>query len=392
MYVPETIKSAFSALALNKIRTFLTMLGVIIGVFSVVSLVAVVQGFENYITDQFDALGSNLILVTPGIGEGQDPSRAFMGNKLSLKNIDAINLYVGDKISAVTPSVRIAKTAEYKTKTYASTVVGGTYQSYSIYGLETESGTYYTKSDDSKKANVAFISSDVKKELFGDRNPLGEKIKIENTSFEVVGVAKPKGGTFDDRIFIPDTTLKTAFNVEVLSSIAVKAKEGQDPEELMREIKVALLKDMRVDDFSVVTQKDVLSSIDQILGVLSSALAAVAGISLLVGGIGIMNIMLVSVTERTQEIGLRKALGATSKNIGRQFLTEAVVISIGGGVVGLLLGYLATLAVSSFIRATIPWWAVVLAMGFSIFVGIVFGTYPALSAGKKDPIEALRFE
>ena len=119
IYVPETIKSAFSALALNKIRTFLTMLGVIIGVFSVVSLVAVVQGFENYITDQFDALGSNLILVTPGIGEGQDPSRAFMGNKLSLKNIDAINLYVGDKISAVTPSVRIAKTAEYKTKTYA---------------------------------------------------------------------------------------------------------------------------------------------------------------------------------------------------------------------------------------------------------------------------------
>ncbi|OGC59481.1 hypothetical protein A2380_00800 [candidate division WWE3 bacterium RIFOXYB1_FULL_43_24] len=392
MYIPETIKSAFSALALNKVRTFLTMLGVIIGVFSVVALVAVVQGFQNYITDQFSALGSNLILVTPKVGEGQDPSRSFMGNKLSLKNVDTINLYLGDKVSAVTPSIRIAKTAEYKTKTYASTVVGGNYQSYSVYGLETEYGSYYTKFDDSKKANVVFISADVKEELFGERNPVGEEIKIENVSFEILGVAKPKGGTFDDRIFMPDTTLKQAFNVDVLSSIAVKIKENQDIDELMHEIKLALLKDIKADDFSVVTQKDILSSIDQILGVLASALAAVAGISLLVGGIGIMNIMLVSVTERTQEIGLRKALGATSKNIGRQFLTEAIVISVGGGMVGLFLGYLSTLAVKSFLRATIPWWAIALAMSFSIIVGVVFGTYPALSASKKDPIEALRFE
>ncbi len=392
IYVPETIKSALSALALNKVRTFLTMLGVIIGVFSVVALVAVVQGFQNYITDQFESLGSNLILITPKMSEDHDPGRTFMGNKLSLKNIDTINLYVGDKITAVTPSVRVAKVAEYKTKTYSGTVVGGNYQSYSIYGLETELGSYYTKADDSQKANVVFISSDVRKELFGDRNPVGEKIKIENTTFEILGVAKPKSPTFDDRIFMPDTSLKAAFNVEVLSSIAVKVKEGQNIEEVMREIRLALLKDMKADDFSVVTQKDVLSSIEQILGVLSSALAAVAGISLLVGGIGIMNIMLVSVTERTQEIGLRKALGATSKNIGRQFLAEAIVISLGGGVVGLLLGYISTLVVSSFIRATIPWWAIGLAMGFSVFVGVVFGTYPALSASKKDPIEALRFE
>jgi putative ABC transport system permease protein len=392
IYIPETLKSAFSALALNKVRTFLTMLGVIIGVFSVVALVAVVQGFQNYITDQFDALGSNLVLVTPKIQEGQDPSRSFMDNKLSVKNVDTIKLYVGDKILVVTPSIRIAKTAEYKSNTYSATVVGGNHQSYEIYGLEIDTGSYYTKTDDAKKANVAFISSDVKEELFGDRNPVGEKIKIENTDFEVLGVAKPKGGNFDDRIFMPDSTVEAVFNTEVISSLAVKAKDGQDLEELMREIKLALLRDMRADDFSVVTQKDILSSIDQILGVLSSALAAVAGISLLVGGIGIMNIMLVSVTERTQEIGLRKALGATSKDIGRQFLAESIVISLGGGIVGLLLGYLATLAVQSFINATIPWWAVAVAMGFSIFVGIVFGTYPALSASKKDPIEALRFE
>ena len=368
------------------------MLGVIIGVFSVVALVAVVQGFQNYITDQFESLGSNLILVTPKMSEDHDPGRTFLGNKLSLRNIDTINLYLGDKVTAVTPSIRVAKLAGYKTKTYAGTVVGGNFQSFYVYGLETDLGSYYTKVDDSQKANVVFISSDVKKELFGDRNPVGEKIKIENTSFEVLGVAKPKSPTFDDRIFMPDTTLKTVFDIEVLNSIAIKAKEGQDLEELMREVRLALLKDMKADDFSVVTQKDVLSSIEQILGVLSIALASVAGISLLVGGIGIMNIMLVSVTERTQEIGLRKALGATSKKIGQQFLTEAIVISLGGGLVGLFLGYLSTLAVSSFIRATIPWWTIVLAMGFSLFVGVAFGTYPALSASKKDAIESLRFE
>ena len=392
IYIPETLKSAFSALALNKLRTFLTMLGVIIGVFSVVALVAVVQGFQNYITDQFDALGSNLVLITPKLQEGQDPSRSLMDNKLSVKNVDTLRLYVGDKILVVTPSIRIAKTAEYKSNTYSATVVGGNYQSYEIYGLEIDRGSFYSKTDDAKKAHVAFISSDVKEELFGDRNPIGEKIKIENTDFEVLGVAKPKGGNFDDRIFMPDSTVEAVFNTEVISSLAVKAKDGEDLEELMRDIRLALLKDMKADDFSVVTQKDILSSIDQILGVLSSALAAVAGISLLVGGIGIMNIMLVSVTERTQEIGLRKALGATSKDIGRQFLAESIVISLGGGIVGLLLGYLATLAVRSFINATIPWWAIALAMGFSIFVGIIFGTYPALSASKKDPIEALRFE
>lgn len=393
IYIPETLKSAFRALSLNKVRTALTMLGVIIGVFSVVALVSVVQGFQNYITDQFNALGSNLILVTPSIGgENQDPSRAFMGNKLNSKNVDTINLYVGDKIEAVTPSIRVARQLKYKTKTYNGTLVGGNYTSYGIYGLETAFGQYYTKADDTKGAKVVFISWGVKEDLFGDKNPVGEKIKIENSTFEIVGVAKSKGATFDDRVFVPDSTLKEELGLETVSSIAVKVKEGYDLDQIMHEIKVALLKDMKSDDFSVMTQKDVLSSIDAILSVLSTALAAVAGISLLVGGIGIMNIMLVSVTERTQEIGLRKALGATSKDIGMQFLSESIMISITGGVLGLLLGYLGTVAVSSFLRATVPWWAVVVALGFSIIVGVIFGTYPALSASKKDPIEALRFE
>lgn len=393
IYIPETFKSAITALSLNKVRTFLTMLGVTIGVFSVVALVSVVQGFQNYITDQFNALGSNLVLVTPSIGNGnQDPSRAFTGNKLTFENVDTIERSVGEKITAATVSIRIAKTIKFKTKSYDATLVGGNYRSAEIFDLNLSSGSFFTKNDDISGLNKIVIGSDVQQELFGDRNSIGEVVKIDGEPFEIVGALAPKSTNFDDRVFLPASTIKKDFGIDTVSSIAVKVKEGWDINEVMREVKIALLKDMKSDDFSVVTQKDILSSIDSILSVLSAALAAIAGISLLVGGIGIMNIMLVSVTERTQEIGLRKALGATSKNIGIQFLSESIIISLGGGLVGLGLGYLGAYLIRDLIRATVPWWAVVAAMGFSIIVGVAFGTYPALSASKRDPIEALRFE
>lgn len=393
IYIPETFKSAITALSLNKVRTFLTMLGVTIGVFSVVALVSVVQGFQNYITDQFNALGSNLVLVTPSIGNGnQDPSRAFTGNKLTFENVDTIERSVGEKITAATVSIRIAKTIKFKTKSYDATLVGGNYRSAEIFDLNLSSGSFFTKNDDISGLNKIVIGSDVQQELFGDRNSIGEVVKIDGEPFEIVGALAPKSTNFDDRVFLPASTIKKDFGIDTVSSIAVKVKEGWDINEVMREVKIALLKDMKNDDFSVVTQKDILSSIDSILSVLSAALAAIAGISLLVGGIGIMNIMLVSVTERTQEIGLRKALGATSKNIGIQFLSESIIISLGGGLVGLALGYLGAYLIRDLIRATVPWWAVVAAMGFSIIVGVAFGTYPALSASKRDPIEALRFE
>jgi putative ABC transport system permease protein len=172
----------------------------------------------------------------------------------------------------------------------------------------------------------------------------------------------------------------------------MKAKDGADMDTVIKEAKLALRRDLKEDDFSVFSQKEILSSINSILGVLSIGLAAIAGISLFVGGIGIMNIMLVSVTERTREIGLRKALGATSKDIALQFITESVALSVTGGGIGLLLAWLATQAVQSLIRAEVPWWAALLGFGFSLVVGVIFGTYPAVSAAKKDPIEALRYE
>ena len=191
---------------------------------------------------------------------------------------------------------------------------------------------------------------------------------------------------------MPYTTLRDNFDGTTIISIVSKAKSQFPITKAAESVKLAMYRDLHDDEFSVMTQEDILESINSILGILAVALATISGISLLVGGIGIMNIMLVSVTERTREIGLRKALGATSFDIKRQFMIEAVIISLSGGLIGLLLGWLSTLAIKNLVRATVPFWAIPLALGFSVLVGVIFGTYPAVKASKKDPIEALRYE
>jgi putative ABC transport system permease protein len=388
----ETFKTAFQSLLRNKVRAFLTMLGIIIGVFSVVTLIALVRGFENYITDQFDALGSNLIFVTPGNVAGNSNANPFSNNQLAEKHIAIINNYAGDFISGVTPSLRIGKTVYYRTDSYFSTIAGGNYQVFEILGLKVEEGRPFNKAEETSSARVAVIGPLVADNLFSNKSPLGERVKIDDESFEVIGITESKGTDFDDRVFVPYTTVKDTFGLDKFSAILVKAKDADRIDESMREVKTALLRDLKSDVFSVLSQKDILSSIQSILSVLSIGLGAIAGISLLVGGIGIMNIMLVSVTERTKEIGLRKALGATPFNIGSQFLIESIILSASGGALGLGLGWLASQGARVFLRTEIPWWSVAVAFGFSLLVGIVFGTYPAVKASKKDPIEALRYE
>ncbi len=390
MRINETFKSAVTSLLLNKGRTLLTMLGVIIGVFAVVALVSVVQGFKNYITKQFSEIGSNLLLVMPG--GNFNPAAAFLGNKLDLKQVDDIKLYAGEKIDGATPSIRLDKTSTYKTNSYSAFVVGGNYESDQIYDLKLEEGRFYSKSDELAKARVAVIGSEVKKQLFGSKDPVNERFKIGNESFTVIGVVESKGQRFDDRVFVPSETLKSSFGISQIASITVKVKDGVDIQDAKRTVKLALLRNLKKDDFTIMSQDDILSTINSILNVLSVGLAAIAGISLLVGGIGIMNIMLVSVTERTSEIGLRKALGATPRNITLQFMYESIMISAIGGLIGLGIAVLAVLGLRSFLDATIPWWSILVSMGFSLVVGVVFGTYPAVNAGKMDPIEALRFE
>ncbi len=393
MKIQETIKTAFISLQKNKVRSFLTMLGVIIGVFAVASLVSIVRGFQNYVQDEFDSLGSNLLFIMPGkISLTGDPSRNFTGNKLQKKHVEMIEADVGDKIEHITPWYELSKKVEYKTKSYYA-VIGGINDSLlDLFFLEIDSGQSFTNTEISTKARVAVIGSDVVEELFNSRNPIGEKIRMDGTTYMVIGTLKTKSANYDNIIYIPYTTIESELNMKNIGTIVLRAKPGENVDDVKNLTRLSLLKDLKDEDFSVSTQADLLETINGILGIIETGLAAIAAISLIVGGIGIMNIMLVSVTERTREIGLVKALGATGKDIALQFLSESIFISITGGVIGLTAAWLATLVGQRWLPVEIPLWACFLSLGFSFLVGVGFGTYPAIKAAKKDPIVALRYE
>lgn len=389
----ETLKSASKSLFSNKIRTFLTMLGVVIGVFAVVALVSLVEGIENFIVDRFNAIGSNLVIVANGrAGFAQDPAISFTKKNLKEEHVDLIRKELKGSIEGVTPSIRLIKKATYKSEVYYASITASNAEAAELFSTEIKEGRFFNDSEVRSKAYVAVLGSDVKQELFGSAQAVGERVKIGNKNFLVVGLTKEESANSNQRIFIPYTTAKEVFAVDAITNILTKAKSPDDIDTVALEIEHLLVKELGPDEFTVLTQKDILNSIGSILDVLSVVLAAIAGISLVVGGIGIMNIMLVTVNERINEIGLRKALGATRIDIGAQFLAESVVISVFGGSLGLLTSWFLTLAIRSVIRAEITFWAAFLALGFSFFVGAVFGTYPALRAGKLDPIEALRHE
>jgi len=393
MIYKETLNIAIVALWSNKARSFLTTLGIIIGVFAVVTLVSLVTGVQNYVKDQFENIGSNLIYVMPGSGGlANDPALSFSNNKLSDKHVELIKRNAGESILRVTPYTSIAKNIKYKTKNYFGTISGANEESEKIFTLKFSEGKFFNQFDVKSKRHVAVIGSEIKKELFNNTTAEGKIIKIEDTSFTIIGTLEKKDPDIDNAVLIPNTTLAQEFNVELYSYILLQAKSADTMDYTMKNVEIALLQDLKQDEFTLYSQTDLLKSIQEILGILQIALGAVASISLLVGGIGIMNIMLVSVTERIREIGLRKALGATSFDIGLQFIIEAVAVSLLGGLIGLFFGWIVTLIANNWIRAEITGWSIVLAIGFSIIVGVVFGTYPALNAAKKDPIEALRFE
>lgn len=386
-------ETSIKSLLRNKLRLFLTTLGVIIGVFAVVTLVSLGKGIQNYIQDQFNQLGSNLLFITPGKASfGRDPAETFTKNKLKPKHANTLKTYAGDFISQITPWVSLGEKIRYKNKTYYASINGINTEGVEIFSYTLEKGRGFTKNEVKNRRRVIIIGPKVSQELFFNTNPLGKKVVLGSKNFTVIGVFKEKGQNYDNGALIPYTTALEVFDIENISGITIRVKKDVDFIVAQRVIKKALQRDLKEDDFSVLAQSDILKTIQNILKILTLTLGAIAGISLLVGGIGIMNIMYVSVTERTREIGLRKAVGATPKDIALQFLIESVLISSLGGIVGLLLGWGASLIPRAYVRTEVPWWAVFLALGFSIFVGIVFGTAPALKAAKKDPIEALRYE
>lgn len=394
MRVKETFKTALESLSLNKFRSFLTMLGVIIGVFSVVTLISLVKGVQNYIQDQFNLLGANTVFVLPGkvgsAGAAGGPG-TFTGS-FEERDVTSIEVNAKDYIDLVTPAIATSRDITYKTKVYFANIRGNNYKSSEIFNFSIKYGRFYGKLEEDTKSRSIVLGDSINEDLFSGNNSVGQSVKLDGKSYQIIGVLNAKSSEYDQSGFVPYTTMLKEFSGSKISALAVKVKSGIGIDTAVEQIKLALLKNLKSDQFSVLTQSDFLTSINSILNIITVALAAIAGISLFVGGIGIMNIELVSVTERTREIGLRKALGATSKNIKLQFLTEAIFISVTGGIIGLLFGWLVTFLVRNLVRAQIPFWAVFLSLGFSILVGVIFGTYPAVKASEKDPIEALRYE
>ena len=397
----ETIKLAAITLKANKLRSALTMLGVIIGVTSVILLVAIGSGLKIYITGQLESLGSNLLMVMPGNmemgqGSGGGMQGAGMAAPKFTMNHQRELQQEGTAIKSVMAYTENNATLSYAGKTKITQVAGVTYEYPEIRGQNPSLGTFFNASQQNSAKKVVVLGTTVAEKLFGEEDPTGKKITLSEGKFTVLGVLEKKGSLggndMDNQAFIPVTTALDTFEMDYVLAFWVQAKSQDQIEPAKKEINQILLKTLKKDDFSVVDTKGLLSMVTQILGTLTIALAGIAAISLIVGGIGIMNIMLVSVMERTKEIGLRKAIGATPKLIMIQFLIESIVLSVGGGLIGIILGFSGSVLINQFFPAQVTFWSVLLAFSVSVIIGVVFGVMPAARAARLNPIQALRYE
>ena len=409
MHILDVLQETYSALSANKVRTGLTMLGIVIGIGSVIAMVSIGQGAQSSITSSIQSIGSNLLIIMPGAqrGPGAQVSTGRGGAKTLLQSdADAISAEVSG-IGAVAPelSSRYQVTAKGEGTNTNTTVTGTTASYTTVRNLEIDSGSFITDQNNKSLSKVAVLGPSARDDLFGEGvDPVGKIIRIKSIEFKIVGVTKSKGGSGfsnqDDVIFIPlNTAQKYLAGSDYLSTVSIQAASEDVMTTVQEDITTLLLKrhkitDSTLADFSIMNQSDILSTASTVTTTLTYLLAAIAGISLLVGGIGIMNMMLTTVTERTREIGLRKAIGAKRKDISLQFIIESIVLTFTGGAVGILLGcaisYLVNL--SGLIQTTISIPSILLAFGVSTVIGIVFGYYPARRAASLNPIQALRYE
>jgi putative ABC transport system permease protein len=394
MRLAEAWRVAVGALRANRLRSGLTMLGVMIGVAAVVVLVAIGTGAKREVEQQVEGLGSNLLLVVPG---RLDIGAAPAASRLSLEDVDAVSRVVGDP-DRVAVTVTSGETVRAGTRSTFTSVLGVLETTPRVFVRDLARGSYLTSSDVDTARRVAVLGSSVARTLYGDRDPVGQQVSIAGVRFRIVGVFAPLGQSLgvdrDDEVHIPVTAAHRLYGTDRIDGIAVKAPDREGITELGDRIVAELTRRHPESEFSAVTQEQILGVLGDILGVLTGVLAAIAGISLLVGGVGVSNIMLVSVRERTREIGLRKAVGARPRDIGLQFLLEAVLLTSVGGAIGMGLGVGGALlaAALSPVPAAITWWSLALSFGVSAAVGIVFGVVPAQRASRLDPVVALRAE
>lgn len=406
MNLNDLFQEAIAALTANKARSILTILGIVIGIGSVIAMVSIGQGAQGQIQANIQSLGSNLITVSPGFQRGFSGVRGGRGGATTLTLEDALAIVEQvPYVEAVAPEVSSRYQIVQKAQN-TNTQVIGTVDTYpEIRNIEIESGSFISERNIASVSKVAVLGPTTRDDIFGEGvNPVGQKIKINRLSFTVIGVTKAKGGSGftnqDDRVFIPLSTAQRFLSGnDFISSISVQATEERAMAQVQESITQLLLArhniaSSELADFSVINQADIVQAATAITNTFTILLASIAGISLLVGGIGIMNMMLTTVTERTREIGLRKAIGAKKKDINMQFLAEAVILTFLGGTVGIILGMTIAFGISSFtdIPTEVALSSILLAFGVSAAIGLIFGYYPARKAAQLNPIEALRYE
>jgi putative ABC transport system permease protein len=412
MLFSENFKIAIRALRANKLRSMLTMLGIVIGVATVVALLSIGKGATASITSQIQSNGSNLLSISPGrseMGPGRD-GQSQQASHLYYSDYQLLERSLQDNINAIAPSYQSSYLVKYGTESFNVSVTGVTEDYQETNSYKVILGRFITEGDNKSQSLVAVLGSQTAEDLLGGLAPIGKTISVNGVKFEVIGVLESKGsgfGSSDDAIFIPlDTGYNKLFgetasynNKKIVNSISVSVATTEAMNTVSAQTEFLLRRAHKLassdeSDFNVLSQADLLSTLSSVTQILTTFLGAIAGISLLVGGIGIMNIMLVSVTERTKEIGLRKAVGATRNQILTQFLIETVTLSVLGGLVGILLGVgIATVfSATGLITSVITADSIALAFFFALLIGVFFGIYPAFRAANLHPMVALRYE
>lgn len=402
----ESVLIAFDGLRANKLRSLLTMLGIIIGVGAVIAMVSIGVGVQQKVQSSIASLGSNLLIVMPGANSPTGGVRLAAGSNITLTRQDA--KAIAQEIAGVNyvaPSVSQTATVIYGKQNWKTTIQGSTPEFLAIRNYTIGAGAFFTTSDENTRARVAVLGQTVVTNLFGEVSAIGKAVRIGQAPFRVIGVLESKGQSSmgqdqDDLILVPLTTAQERMmGITYLNNISIQVENAEIIDKVQAEITSLLRTRHRLaanteDDFSVRNLTALMATAKETTGTITLLLGNIAAISLLVGGIGIMNIMLVSVTERTREVGIRKALGATNNNILLQFLIEAIILSVSGGLVGILLGVGGARAVSMIFgwNTVISYAAILAAFGVSVIIGLFFGVYPARKAAMLDTIDALRYE